>query len=460
MFVGRQNELRALAGEYSAKRSSLVVLYGRRRVGKSELLLQFLKSRPGLYFVGKTAPAEFQRREFAREAARLIGDPLIEHLTDSWKELLSALEQRYPSDGKLVIVLDEFQWLAESAPELLGVLQELWDRRFAKSGKVMLILCGSYLGFMEREVLSRKGPLFGRRTLAMRLLPLEPGEAAEFHKRWSRSDQAMAYFICGGVPLYLRWFDTDLSVRQNIENNLLGEYAPLFREPDFLLREELRELDNYYAILMCTAQGTTKLADIAKFTGISPGSAHYYTEALVNLGYVEKRYPVTSLRERPPQRHLRLAIADPLLRFWFRFVFPHQSSILLHGPRKAYQLHVAPELAAFAGRAFEDFCRRCLPGLYAAEGIDSDFKIGEYFDSNVQIDIVGIRSDNVTDLGECKWGRVRSIPALRGELDAKVEGFPNRRGASITRRYFLQQRPKNFRPEPGERVHDLKDLYR
>lgn len=460
VFVGRARELDLLGQEYSSRKAAFVVLYGRRRVGKSELLLQFLRSRPGIYFVGKTAPSALQARELAREAARVVDEPLIAELPpDDWKRLLQTITDRWPEDRKLLLVFDEFQWLAEAVPELPSILQELWDTKWKRSGRVMLVLCGSYLGFMEREVLGRRSPLFGRRTAAIRLQPFAPDEAAEFHPRWSRVDQASAYFVCGGIPLYLGAFDPDLSVRQNIERTLLSEFAPLFREPDFLLREELRELDNYYAVLLAIANGDVTISDIAARTGINRGSVHYYTQTLVDLGYLGKRHPLANLDKKSPKRRLRFAVDDPLLRFWFRFIFPNQSSIVHFGPRRAFEVHIRPELDAFFGLCFEDFCRAQLPDLYVAEGVAARFVVGQWWNARAQIDVVGIRDDGRTDLGECKWGTVRSASALRRELEQKIVAFPNPRGATIFRRFFVRKKPARLVPAPGESWHDLDDLY-
>ena len=140
----------------------------------------------------------------------------------------------------------------------------------------MIILCGSYIGFMERAVLGSKSPLFGRRTAQILLRPFPYTEAAEFHPRWSLSNKATAYFICGGIPLYLNFFNQANSVEKNIEDNLLNEYSPLYREPDFLLREELRDIQNYYAVLMAVAQGYSTNPKIAAYGGIPEKSLHYY----------------------------------------------------------------------------------------------------------------------------------------------------------------------------------------
>jgi AAA+ ATPase superfamily predicted ATPase len=255
-------------------------------------------------------------------------------------------------------------------------------------------------------------------------------------------------------------FDGDLSIRQNIEATLLEEFAPLFREPEFLLRTELRELENYYAILVAIASGETTLAELERATGIARGSAHYYTQTLTDLGYLAKRYPLVALGQKAQSRHVRFAIADPLLRFWFRFVFPNQSSVVHLGPRKAYDVHIKGDVASYFGTCFERFCRQRLSALYRREAVAARYEIGEYWSSKAQIDLIGVRDDGRTDLGECKWGRVRSAAALRGELAAKIAAFPNPSGHTIARRFFVRQAPPRLRPEDGERWHTLDDLYR
>ena len=460
MFLGRSKELALLEEEHAAARSSMVVLYGRRRVGKSELLLEFLRERRGLYFVGKQAPGALQLRELSREAARLLDEPLLANLPDDdWRGALREIVERGTLDGRMLLVLDELPWTAQAAPELPSVLQELWDRYWKKNGKLTLVLCGSYLGFMEREVLGSKSPLFGRRTAQIKLQPFSPVEAAGFHPSWSRADQARAYFLCGGIPLYLEMFESGRSVRQNVERALLTEFAPLFREPDFLLRTELRELDNYYAVLLALAAGTATLADLSKETGVARGSISYYVQALEELGYVGRRYPLVDLDKRPAARHVRYGIEDPLLRFWFRFVFPNQSSIVRLGAKEAYDVHVKPALKGYYGSCFERLCRERLPAIYEAEGVGARLAGGEFWSKGAQIDVVGVRDDGWTDLGECKWGRVRSAKGLRAELASKVGAFPNTRGATVFRRFFVHERPKKLVAQPGERWHTLEELY-
>jgi AAA+ ATPase superfamily predicted ATPase len=456
-FIGRQDELKVLTDAYEAPASAFIPIYGRRRIGKSELILHFLQDRPGIYFLGKQAPAGMQIREFLGEAASVLEEPLLAALSgESWSTVLDAVVSRWKFDRKLVIALDEFQWIVGASPELPSILQERWDRSWRQSGNVLLILCGSYIGFMEREVLGKKSPLFGRRTAQIPLRPFGYREAALFHPGYSRTDQARTYFLCGGVPLYLKRFTDGRSIESNIAAELLDEYAPLYREADFLLREELREVTLYYAILAAIAEGHSTVQEIARQAGQDPRGLAYYLQQLIELGYIERRYPLTG--EPPSVRSVRYDLADPLLRFWFRFVFPSTSYIRHMGADRALKDLIRPHLDAYFGLCFERLCREALPWLYRQEGVTAAFEVGQYWSKATQIDVVGLRDDNWTDIGECKWGTVRSPRALEQELEEKVRELPNPRGATIGRRIFTRQ-PPPAGAAAGVRWHGLEALY-
>lgn len=458
-FVGRQRELAFLEEAWISPKSAFIPVYGRRRVGKSELLVHFIERRGGLYFVGKRAPAAAQIREFMETAARALGEPLLAQTRiETWKAALETVGNRWNGDGKLVLVLDEFQWMVEASPELPSVIQELWDRTWSRKASFFLVLCGSYLGFMEREVLGKQSPLFGRRTGQIHLKPFNHLESAGFHPRLSEEDHARIYAICGGIPAYLLALDSSLSVEQNIATRLLDDSAALAREPEFLLREELRDLSPYHAILTSLAEGKTNPANLAKSTGLDARALNYHLTTLTELGYLHRRYPVVDAK--PNIRSVRYALDDPLLRFWFRFIFPHQSLLRVLGPGRGFTELVRPELDAYFGRCFERLCREALPLLYAAEGVQTAYQVGEYWDPLVQIDVIGLRQDRWTDLGECKWGNVSSLPALEAELEAKVGRYPNARNASIGRRLFVKAAPARSKARSQDvRVHTLQDLY-
>ena len=460
-FVGRSSELRLLAEAWQAPASAFIPVYGRRRVGKSQLLRRFLEGRPGIYYLGKQAPAALQRRELASEAAHRLGEPLLAQLrADSWREVLRAIVQAYRGEEKLVLVLDEFQWMAEASPELPSVLQELWDLEWQSQRRVMLILCGSYIGFMEREVLGEKSPLFGRRTAQILLRPFGYREAALFHSRLSRVDHARTYAVCGGMPYYLRQFEEGRSFEQNLVRQVFTESSPLFREPDFLLREELREVSTYAAILSALAGGSNTPMGIAEASGLDARKLPYYLQQLQDLGFVDRRYPLDGAPPSP--RQVRYELTDPLLRFWYRFVFPNSSALELRGPEATFRELVRPQLDSYLGRAFERLAREALVEIYRRDQVMSSFEIGEYWSRDVQIDLVGLRGDGVVDLGECKWGAIPSATELERELQRKATFFPNRRAGSLALHIFCREKPKKKREDGGNaacRWHDLAEIY-
>lgn len=458
-FVGRTNELRLLGQAAESPHSAFIPVYGRRRVGKSELILKFMKDRPGVYYLGKQSPQGLQVREFLAQASIALDMPLLAELRIAdWSTALNTVVQQWgranPS-SKLVLALDEFQWIAASDPGVVSALQECWDRNWKSSGSVVLLLCGSYLGFMEREVLGRSSPLFGRRTAQIHLQPFDYREAALFHPRWSRVDQAKAYFLVGGLPQYLLCLDDRRSIDSNIRENLLDEFAPLFHEPAFLLREELREVAPYHAVLFAIASGQRTARAVAGATGLPERNLHYYFEQLSGMGYVRRRYPVDGNRANPKQ--VRFTIDDPLLRFHFRFVFPNTSALKSAGITRTFADAIKPSLNAWFGDGFEQLCREALPLIYAAETVAAVFEVGEFWSKEIQIDVVGLRADNFTDIGECKWGPVRSPKALEDELARKIGLYRNDRGATLNRRYFVRNKPASRADAEG--WYSLEDLY-
>lgn len=453
-FVGRARELALLEREAQSQGGRFVVVYGRRRIGKTELLRHFTARHRGLFFVGKQALASLELKEFLAEAARALKEPLLaEAQVDSWRRAFELVIERWKGPGKLVLVLDEFQWTVAASPELPSVLQALWDASWKKSGKVMLVLCGSYVGFMEREVLGEKSPLFGRRTAQVHLQPFSFAEARQFHPRASLEQQALTWFVTGGVAQYLQSFSQTASFRQNVERTLLDEFAPLFREPEFLLREELREVAPFFAALMAIAQGARTAKTIAQQSGVPERNLHYTLETLVSLGYVTRRYPVSGAA--PKRTDVRFTVDDALLRFWFRFLFPNRSRLALLEPPQAYDQLVAPQLDAWAGGAFERLCRAQLPSLLAAEGVTASLELGSWWDRSAEIDVVGVRSDGVTELGECKWGPVTGAELGR-QLESKRLAFPNPKHHTLRLHAFVRR--LRGRPPPGVLVHRLEDL--
>lgn len=453
-FVGRTRELAALERQYATRRSALVPVYGRRRVGKTELLLRFVDDKPAVYFSATQKLRESQLGDLMRAAAAGLGVPALAEATPSgWEVALRLLTGSAPKGRKLIVVLDEFQWLCESTPELPSILQRLWDLEWQRGNQLMLVLCGSFVGFMEREVLGARSPLHGRRTADLRIEPFGFREAADFHPRWSREEQARAYFVCGGIPAYLQRFDPRRSVLQNIASEFFEVDSFFQREPDFLLREELTDVRQAASVIEAIALGRRSQGDIARAVGLSTAALAPHLKQLVALGYLER---VAPLSPRPPPRTAVVyRIADPLLRFWFRFVEPHRSAARVLDPARAVEQLVAPHWESFCGDGFERLCREALPSRYAEEGITGRFEVGEYWDREVQLDVVGLRADGWIDLGECKWAGRSTPAAAAAELERRVVRFPSG-GRTIRRHLFLR---RAARAPAGVELHGLASLY-
>lgn len=225
-------------------------------------------------------------------------------------------------------------------------------------------------------------------------------------------------------------------------------------KPDFLLREELAEVKQAASILEAVGRGRSAQGDIARAVGLTPSALAPHLKTLVSLGYLERVTPLTPAAARRPAVVYR--IADPLLRFWFRFVQPHESTMGRYTGREAFEQLVAPQWEAFCGEGFERLCREALPHLYASEGITGRFRIGEYWDRRVQIDVVGVRSDGWVDLGECRWSARASASEAARELMARAAQFPQHQSA-VRQLLFVRKKPSSA--AQGMKVYDLEDLY-
>ncbi len=454
-FIGRRAELAALERHYASKRSAMVPVYGRRRVGKTELLLQFIAGKPAVYFSATQKLRGPQIADLMRAAAAALSRPeLADVEPTTWEATLRLVVAAAPAGRKLVLVLDEFQWLCESSPDLPSVIQRLWDLEWQRGHQVMLVLCGSVIGFMEREVLGARSPLHGRRTADLRIDPFDFRDAAAFHPRWSREEQARVYFVCGGIPAYLQRFDPQRSVLQSLVTEVFEIDGFFQREPDFLLREELSEVKQAASVLEAIALGRQAQGDIARAVGLTTSALAPHLRNLVRLGYLER---VAPLSPRPPPRTAVVyRIADSLLRFWFRFVEPHVSTLRRLSPDRAIDQLVAPQWEAFCGEGFERLCREALPRLYDAEGVTSRAQIGEYWDRATQIDVVGLRADGWIDLGECKWTGRPSLANATRELQRRAASYPSS-GRTIRSHLFFRRAPRASSPEIV--IHDLAGLY-
>lgn len=342
-FIGRDRELAFLEEMWSSGQPELFVLYGRRRVGKTELLQRFAGRRRAVYFQAAQVREKDNLRAFRDALAEALEDPLTASVEfPGWPAALDFVAER-ARDERLALILDEFPYLCEGTRGLPSIVQRLWDTR-AKHSQLMLVLCGSQVSFMEREVLAERSPLFGRRTAQRRLQPLAPSDALRFFPRWDLEDRVLAMSILGGMPAYLRRFDDSRDLRENLLREVFRPEGYLFDEVSFLLRNELSSPATYNSLLAAIARGERKVGDIALSVGVDSTTANKYLTVLRELGLVARDVPIT---DPDPLRSRRgtYRIADRFLAFHFRHLQPHLSLVNAGRGERVLEGFVEPDLA-------------------------------------------------------------------------------------------------------------------
>ena len=410
MFFDRHQELAALERMFQSEVAEFFVLYGRRRVGKTELLTQFCKGKRSIYFLASQLKERDHLRQLTETARHLLDDPLLQNLVfDDWETALVYFAQQAQED-RLVLVLDEFQYLCEDNAALPSLIQRFWDLH-GKNSKLFLILCGSQVSFMEREVLAERSPLYGRRTGQLRLMPLSYRESGYFFPEYAAKEKLIAYGILGGIPAYLNQFALrspnapQITLEQHIKNELLMPQGYLFDEVNFLLRTELREPRTYASLLHVVAGGATRLNEISQRVGLDSTNANKYLSVLRELGLVRRETPVT---ERAPEKSRKglYKIEDNYVKFWFRFVLPHRSLIESGNADLVYQQMIAPNLSQYMGEIFEDICRQYIRRHWEEKLKIAPRQIGKHWESDLEIDVLTENVDGSHWFGECKWWNV------------------------------------------------------
>ena len=422
MFVNRHQELAALEQMFQSEIAEFFVLYGRRRVGKTELLSRFCKDKRSIYFLASQLKEQDHLQQLTETARHVINDPLLQNLTfNDWESALIYFAQQ-AQEERLVLVLDEFQYLCEDNAALPSLIQRFWDLH-GKNSKLFLILCGSQVSFMEREVLAERSPLYGRRTGQLRLMPLSYRDSGYFFPECPAKEKLIAYGVLGGIPAYLNQFALRSSnysqrvLEQHIKNELLTPQGYLFDEVNFLLRTELREPRTYASLLQAIAGGATRLNEISQRVGLDATSVNKYLSVLRELGLVKRETPVT---ERAPQKGRKglYKIADNYIKFWFRFVLPNRSLIESGNAELVYEQMIAPNLSHYMGEIFEDVCRQYI-SLYWKEKLKvAPKQVGAHWGGNLEIDVLTENVDESHWFGECKWW---SAPVGENVLNHLIE---------------------------------------
>jgi len=424
-FIDRDKELATLDRRFDEGNAELLVLYGRRRVGKSGLLRKFCEGKSHLFFVGTRVREEDSLDAFRRVLQLTFGEQLLEHVQFSnWEAALLTLS-RLTAGQRLVVVLDEFQYLCSMSPALPSVIQKWWDTEAARS-KLMLVLCGSHIGFMESEVLAERSPLFGRRTGQLRLMPLLPWDAVAFFPEWSVRDRLWAYAFMGGIPAYLERVGERESLMDFILRDMLSTDGYLFDELSFLLRTELGHSHTYLSLLKAIASGNTRISEIAQKTGLSVTSVVRPLNLLIDLGFVVREVPFS---ERHPERSKRgrYYVADPLTAFWCRYILPWRSLVVAGQCEILLQDIIMADFPTYAGHVFEFVCREFI--RHRTEDLLDNvhcIRVGRIWGRDFELDIVAELTDGTILVGECKaWaGPVGANVLMKLMATANKAGLP------------------------------------
>lgn len=416
MFVNRLAELDLLEKRFTSDKAEFFVLYGRRRVGKTELLARFCQGKRALFFVSDLGSEISMRSAFSQLINdTLFGPEQMDAVYSNWEAVFKALGNASKTD-RLVVVLDEFPYLITTYPPVASILQKAWDQTL-KNTKIMLILCGSYIGMMEESVLSYKAPLYGRRTAQYLLEPLQFKDARLLFADFSPEDQVRAYAIYGGTPAYLQTIDSKKALDENIVDDILSRGSYLYDEVRFILQQELREPRNYFAILQAIAAGKTKLNEIKLATGLDGATA--YLDTLQQLHLVERIVPVTTSQPQKSRRGI-YRLKDHYQRFWFRFVHPNRSQLERSGSRLVLENQVLPEIDHFASLAFEDICQQ----YFWLEGLSGNLPFqpinsGRWWNNSEEIDLVVLGEEEAI-LVECKWSSKPAGMNILANLERKA----------------------------------------
>lgn len=422
LFFDREQELEFLEKHYGTQAAEFIVIYGRRRVGKTELTLKFSRGKPHIYFLVDRRPESQLMLELKQEMSRHLQDESFAKLAlNDWTELFQEFT-KWNKNEHVVIIIDEFPMLIESDHAITSIFQKIWDQNL-KNTRTMLVLLGSSVAMMETEVLDYKSPLYGRRTAQWKLEPLRLPDIIPFFPKYDLETLVHVYGCLGGVPAYLRKFNTQLSFWENVKQKILQKGEFLYEEAEFLLREELREPRNYAAILKAIAQGAKSYGEILNETGMDKSMLSKYTSVLEDLGFVKRIYPIGA-KAKP--RKGQYAIADNYLNFWFRYVFPNKMELetgnitpILDKIRKDYNNYL--------GRIFEEIVSELLKEMQRKHRLPFAFtEIGKWWYKDTEIDLVAIDDGSLTaTFVETKWSSLanRDVQRIINNLKSKTQHF-------------------------------------
>lgn len=413
MFIGREKELAVLNDMYEQDRFQLFVLYGRRRVGKTTLLNEFCKNKPAIFYSAEQSNNKLNLEKFSERIFQFYDETTLEPFS-TWENALNYINNRQ-SDRRLILVFDEFPYLVRKNKALLSEMQHLIDHTL-QFGKLFIVLCGSYMGFMEKEVLGAKSPIFGRRTGQLHMKSFDYKTSVRFMESFDDEDKIKLYGAFGGTALYLQQIQKESSVEDNIKNNFLKVTAYLYEEPLLLLRQEVQEPGTYSAIIEAIANGATKANEIATKIGEEQAKCIKYINTLCELGIIYKETP---FGEKPSARKTIYGISDFMFRFWYRYVFGNRTLLETGALETVWKRRIETDYSNYMGLVFEKVCLEYMYRKNSMGELPILFtSIGRWWGNDVvekkqiEIDLIAKDGNNYI-VCECKWRNEKlDIPVL------------------------------------------------
>ena len=454
MFIGREKEFSEMNRRYAEKNFQLLILYGRRRVGKTTLLKEFCREKNHIFYSAEQSNEKLNLEKFSAEIFRHYSETALEPFR-SWEKALSYIEERQREEP-MVLVIDEFPYLAMINSSLLSTLQHLIDHRLRK-GKLFLILCGSYMGFMEKEVLGAKSPLFGRRTAQLHMKPFDYLDSIKFMDGFSQEEKLMLYGAFGGTPLYLQQIRSGKNVKENIIDAFLRPTSYLYEEPLLLMRQEVQEPGVYCAIIEAIAGGASRANEIAVKIGAESAKCLKYISTLRELGIVYKEVP---FGEKETSRKALYYLSDFMFRFWYRYVSSNRTLLETDAQEIVWNRRIEPDYSDYMGHIFEKVCRGYLLRQNSKGALPILFtEIGRWWGSNpktreqVEIDLIA-RDMDAFLFCECKWTNEPVDYQVLKKLQEKSELFGGQSGKS----YFMLFSKRGFTERVLEEAKEKQEV--
>ncbi len=459
-FVGRKKELNILEREYRQDEARFVVIYGRRRIGKTRLVEEFLKEKKGqIYYLAADEKDYLQIKEMKILLGKFFGDEfLINNKFDDWKNLFSYLERIWTKDKRIIFIIDEVTYLIKNNTSFPSYFQQFWDKFLSKTNSIA-ILSGSIVNLMLKNVLGGESPLYGRRTSDILLQELELNYIMEF-LNVSIEEAILFYSVLGGIPKYLELVDRPF---KDFVFSMLDKNSFFYREGIYLMTEELKEIATYSNILRVISEGKTKIGEIASSSNMETKTVSAYLDILDNLGFIRKEVPVSV--EEDKFRGAYYMINDNFLEFWFSFIHKNRSLIELDKKEELREI-LTKGINSFVGDKFEQVCKKVLPFLnifnYGKIGRQWGKFKGEKGKNTYEIDIVALNEKTKEILfGECKWKEKVNANSILVELSEKA-GYVDWHNKDRKESYavFAKSFSKRIKEFEGRKVYcfDLRDI--